>query len=205
MSIYALKPRFQALLRPLVKLLHGMGATANQVTLAAAAMSLGLGVALCFTGDSRWFLLMPLLLFVRMAMNAVDGMLAREFGQQSHLGAYLNELCDLVSDAALYLPFAFVAPFSLAWIAGFTLLAWLGEYAGVLGSALGATRRYDGPLGKSDRAFAFGALGLWLGLAGRLPAVAFWLMPLFCVLAVFTLIRRVRSGLREIALSKGQD
>ena len=37
-----------------------------------------------------------------MAFNAIDGMLAREFGQKSRLGAYLNELTDVVSDAALY-------------------------------------------------------------------------------------------------------
>ena len=32
---------------------------------------------------------------------------------------------------------------------------------------VGASRRYDGPMGKSDRAFVFGALGLWVGLATR--------------------------------------
>ena len=36
-SIYELKPRFQALLRPLARRLHAMGITANQVTLAACA------------------------------------------------------------------------------------------------------------------------------------------------------------------------
>ena len=50
--------------------------------------------------------LLPAVLFVRMALNAIDGMLAREHGQKSALGAFLNELCDVVSDAALYLPFA---------------------------------------------------------------------------------------------------
>ena len=59
------------------------------------------------------FLLLPLWLFLRMALNAIDGMLAREFGQQSALGAYLNELSDVVSDAALYLPFAQLAPFGV--------------------------------------------------------------------------------------------
>ena len=47
-----------------------------------------------------------------MALNAIDGMLAREFNQKSRLGGYLNEITDVVSDAALYLPFAFVAPFN---------------------------------------------------------------------------------------------
>ena len=47
-----------------------------------------------------------------MALNALDGMLAREFGQQSRLGAYLNELTDVVADAALIAPFALLPPFS---------------------------------------------------------------------------------------------
>ena len=41
----------------------------------------------------RPFLLLPIVFLARMTLNAIDGMLAREFGQQSPLGAYLNELC----------------------------------------------------------------------------------------------------------------
>ena len=111
-SIYQLKPRFQALLRPIVGRLAAAGITANQVTLAAMLISLALGLGLFLNaGNSGAFLLLPLWMFLRMAFNAVDGMLAREYGQQSALGAYLNELSDVVSDAALYLPFVAVAPF----------------------------------------------------------------------------------------------
>ena len=58
-----------------------------------------------------------------MALNAIDGMLAREFNQKSRLGGYLNEITDVVSDGALYLFFAFVTPFdgvqisSIIWLA----------------------------------------------------------------------------------------
>ena len=51
-------------------------------------------------------LLVPLVLFKRMALNAIDGMLAREHGMKSALGGFLNELADVISDAAIYLPFA---------------------------------------------------------------------------------------------------
>src|SRR5882724_507964 len=109
-SIYQIKPRFQALLRPLVRALAAGGVTANQVTLAAAAMSVVAGIALATYGETaRVWLVLPVVLFVRMALNAIDGMLAREHGQKSPLGAFLNELSDVVSDAALYLPFALVA------------------------------------------------------------------------------------------------
>ena len=113
MSIYALKPKFQNLLRPLVARLYRRGISANQVTLAACGLSLLLGALLtACAGTAPLFWLLPLWLFVRMAMNAADGMLAREFGQQSALGGCLNELTDVAADAALYLPLAFVAPFS---------------------------------------------------------------------------------------------
>ena len=87
--------------------------TANQVTLIACLLSILLGVVLSlFPTFSSLFFLIPIWLFLRMALNAIDGMLAREFNQKSRLGGYLNEITDVVSDAALYLPFAFVAPFN---------------------------------------------------------------------------------------------
>lgn len=197
-TLYDLKPRFQAALRPLVGDLAQMGVTANQVTLAAAAGSLALGALLALSAEARWpFLLLPLWLLVRMALNAVDGMLAREHGQKSRLGAYLNELGDVVSDAALYLPFALVAPFSAAWVVVVVILAVLTEFAGILGQSVGASRRYDGPLGKSDRALVFGALGLWVGIAGSLPGWAAHLMPLLAALLLVTIVRRARAGMAE--------
>lgn len=198
MSLYALKPRFQALLRPLVGWLAAKGVTANAVTMMAAAGSVAVAVFVMLKAEQRAvFLLIPLWLFVRMALNAIDGMLAREFGQKSRLGAYLNEIGDVVSDAALYAPFAVVAPFGPIDVAAVILLSMLSEFAGVLGPPAGATRRYDGPLGKSDRAFVFGALGCWIGVGGAMPGWLFWLMPLICILLIVTTINRVRAGLAE--------
>ena len=124
MSIYVLKPKFQNLFRPLVRQLAAISVTANQVTLIACLLSILLGVVLAlFPTFSSLFFLIPIWLFFRMALNAIDGMLAREFNQKSRLGGYLNEITDVVSDAALYLPLAFVAPFdgvqisSIIWLA----------------------------------------------------------------------------------------
>lgn len=132
-----------------------------------------------------------------MALNAVDGMLAREFEQKSRLGGYLNEIGDVVSDGALYAPFALVAPFGPAGIFMVIFLATLSELAGILGPAVGASRRYDGPLGKSDRALVFGALGLWVALAGTLPDWTSWLVPVLAILLIVTAANRVRAGLAE--------
>ena len=198
MSIYELKPRFQALLRPIAKWLFGAGVTANQVTVAACAISLALGAVLMLTPErTTLFLLVPLWLFARMAFNAIDGMLAREFGQKSRLGAYLNELTDVFSDAALYLPFAFVPGSSAAVIGAIVVLSIIAELAGVLGPMVGASRRYDGPMGKSDRAFVFGVLGLLVGLGVNLDPVLAWIWAGTIVLLAATIVNRVRAGLAE--------
>jgi CDP-diacylglycerol--glycerol-3-phosphate 3-phosphatidyltransferase len=197
-TLYDLKPRFQALLRPLAAVLARAGVSANQVTLAAALGSLAAGTLIALLAPQRWpFLLLPVWLFLRMALNALDGMLAREFGQKSALGAYLNEICDVVSDAALYLPIAAIAPFAPAMAALVVFLAALSEFAGVLGVMVGASRRYDGPMGKSDRALVFGALGLWIGIGGALPDWLAWLLPLVAALIAINIVNRVRRGLAE--------
>jgi CDP-diacylglycerol--glycerol-3-phosphate 3-phosphatidyltransferase len=199
MTLYDLKPRFQNLLRPLTTWLASMGVTANQVTLTAAVLSVVVGALLCLAsgGGTGLFLLLPAWLLVRMALNAIDGMLAREFGQKSRLGGYLNELGDVVSDAALLLPFAFVAPFTPAAVFAVIFAATLSEYAGVMGPLVGAARRYDGPLGKSDRALVLGALGLWIGLGLPLPSWLFWLMPALTALLAVTTVNRIYRGLLE--------
>jgi len=198
LSIYALKPKFQALLYPLASVLARLGARANQVTVATAVVSVLVGGFVAWRlPDPSAFVLIPAWMLVRMAFNAIDGMLAREFGQQSRLGAYLNELADAVSDAALYLPFALVSPFSPLWTGIVIVLAVMTEYAGALGLLVGASRRYDGPMGKSDRAFVFGALGLWVGLGSPLPSWAAFVMPALAVTLVLTIVNRVRGGLRE--------
>ncbi|AVP96987.1 CDP-alcohol phosphatidyltransferase [Ahniella affigens] len=200
MSIYALKPKFQNLLRPLVRLLYRLGVTANQVTVFAALVSVAIGLGLFWVTSPRiCFLAIPIWFFLRMALNAIDGILAREFGQQSRLGAYLNELTDVISDSAMYLPFALIAPFSGFWIGTIIVLAAMTEMTGVLGQVIGRTRQYQGPMGKSDRAFVFGALGLAVAIWPTLPAWLGWLQVLLVVSLGWTVCRRIRAGLNDQA------
>ena len=201
MSIYALKSRFQAWLRPIVRRLHATGVTANQITVVACLISIAVG-AFLITARREWFAILPLWMFLRMALNAVDGMLAREFDQKTALGAYLNELTDVISDAVLYLPFAVVPPFDWRSVGAVILAATVAEMAGLVAVMTGASRRFDGPMGKSDRAFVFSLLALWVASTGTLPSWANWLMWLVAVAGVLTTVNRIRSGLRELAQSK---
>jgi CDP-diacylglycerol---glycerol-3-phosphate 3-phosphatidyltransferase len=199
-SIYDLKPKFQSLLRPLVKGLARVGVTANQVTIAALLLSLSAGHMIARTHGGRMLLVLPAALFVRMALNAMDGMLAREHNQKSALGAILNELGDVIADVGLYLPLAAVPEFDPWLVIGVVILSVLTEMTGVLGAQIGASRRYDGPFGKSDRAFLFGLMGLLLGLRVHIergiPVVLFAMI----ILLVLTIFNRARRALQEVSV-----
>lgn len=198
-SIYNLKSKFQNLLRPLNSRLVSFGITANHVTIAALVLSIFSGLALTLFPNEKWPLLcIPVILFVRMALNAIDGMLAREHYMKSTLGAVLNELGDVVSDTVIYLPFAFLPTVSPFLIVIIVILAIISEMTGVIGTQIGASRRYDGPMGKSDRAFAFGLLAFILGLGMNVgEAIIDGYLFILSLLLLFTIFNRAKNALQE--------
>jgi CDP-diacylglycerol--glycerol-3-phosphate 3-phosphatidyltransferase len=198
-SIYQIKPAFQRLLRPLTRRLAAAGITANQVTIAAALLSGLIGAGIAWRPADRWpLLLLPPFLLVRMALNAIDGMLAREHAMKSRLGAILNEIGDVASDSALYLPLAFVPGIPPGLIVTAVVLAVISEMTGVVAVQIGASRRYDGPMGKSDRAFVFGLVSLLIGLGVKVePWIGYGLFVVNLLLAV-TIANRSRRALAEL-------
>lgn len=206
-SIYQLKPAFQNLLRPLVQWLFKRGVTANQVTLLAMFISLALSIFLYLYYLNHpvnwWLLLFPLWMLIRMAFNAIDGMLAREFNQQSNLGAFYNELSDVIADTALYvclIAFAFIHAKLLLLVA---FLAILSEYTGVMAPLIGQQRRYDGPMGKSDRAFWFSLMTVVIVFfplfntnLQLLSLICNGILSLMGVLLALTIYNRIKNSLK---------
>ncbi|KZX37643.1 CDP-alcohol phosphatidyltransferase family protein [Wohlfahrtiimonas chitiniclastica] len=194
-TIYQLKPKFQNLLRPLVHTLYQRGITANQVTIFACLGSiLTAGIIAVSLHNFMILWLMPIWLFVRMALNAIDGMLAREHQQASKFGAYLNELCDVISDTVLMLILLPIAGINSIAVFSVIFLALLSEYAGVMAPLIGEKRRYDGPMGKSDRAFVLGALCVALAL--NIMSMTFlngilWAMVTLLMFTIYQRIKRV--------------
>jgi len=199
MTIYDLKPRFQNLLRPICRNLAQRGVTANTVTIAAIVLSGLGGLCVFFSKNTYHFLwIIPVILFVRMALNAIDGMLAREHNMKSSLGAILNELGDVISDVLLYAPFAYIAVLSNELILSLVFLSIIIEMAGVVAMQIGASRRYDGPFGKSDRAFLFGLISILLALGFT---SGLWLngLLIICIfLSFITIYNRANRGIKEI-------
>ena len=198
--MYDLKPAFQHLLQPGIDILAKAGVTPNQVTVAAALLSCALGTLIMAFPAARWpLLVIPPGLLLRMALNAIDGVLARAYKMQSPLGGLLNELGDVCSDAAVYLPFALLPGVPAHLVVLVVVLGIIGEMAGVLAVQIGAGRRYDGPMGKSDRALVFGVLALLLGFGVTAGAWIFSLLLIITGLQALTIVNRTRAALRQVS------
>ncbi len=194
-SVYDLKSRFQNILRPFCSWLAENGVTANQVTVLALMLSLIYGTLLAFSHPVFW-LALPIFLTLRMALNAIDGMLAREHNMKSRIGMALNELGDVLSDTALFLPFALYAPDATWAVAAFIFAALLSEFCGVLSFMMCGKRQYDGPMGKSDRAAVTGIVGFLIGLGLPLAAFIGWVFWSLTLLCIWSCFNRLNSALK---------
>ncbi len=195
-SVYQLKSHFQDLLRPLNQKLVSLGVTANHITIAAAVFSVIYGALLCLDISVLWIFL-PVILFIRMALNAIDGMLAREHNMKSKLGMALNEIGDVVADTALFIPFLVFAPNALWAVGWFIIMAILNELCGLVAYMMSGTRRYDGPMGKSDRAFATGTIGFLIGVGIVIPSYISWIFIPLIALTIWSCVNRIKGALKE--------
>jgi CDP-diacylglycerol---glycerol-3-phosphate 3-phosphatidyltransferase len=203
-SVYNFKPAFQSFLRPAVGWLARREVTANEVTIAALALSSIQGLSIVWQPAAALPLFfMPLTLLARMALNAIDGMLAREHGSASSIGVVLNELGDCLADLVLYLPLALVPGVPAALLVIIVCLALLSETTALVALQISGTRGNQGPMGKSDRAVLFGGLAVALGF--RL-SMGIWLSALLILtigLLAVTIVNRASCGLRR-ALPQSQ-
>ncbi|WP_244500259.1 CDP-alcohol phosphatidyltransferase family protein [Methyloceanibacter superfactus] len=161
-------------------------------------MSAAQGAWLAFQpGAALPWLVLPVTLFVRMALNAIDGLMAKEHGQASTSGAVLNELSDVIADAMLYLPFALIPGIDGSLVATVVVAGIIAEMAGALGPLIKAPRRYDGPLGKSDRAFAFGLLAVLVGIGFAPGSWSSVYLAILLALSAVTVVNRARAIVAE--------
>lgn len=155
--MYALKPWFVGRLRSCEDALVTHGVSPNTITIAAVMVSVAAGAALAggtaLGLPTLWLAVLPLGV-IRLALNALDGSVARRLHMHSPRGAAINELGDRACDLALFAPLLGVAP---AWvvtaaIAGMTLTS----TSGVMALAISGRRDTSGPMGKADRVVLLG-------------------------------------------------
>ena len=196
-SVYKLKPKFQQILTPILIFLHHRGVTANQITISSIILSLLIGLAFWFADSYHiLFLALPIGLFLRMALNALDGMMARKYNQQSKKGEVLNELGDIISDLFIYFPLLKYEREHLYLIVIFICLSIINEFAGLLGKIVSNERRYDGPMGKSDRAFIIGLYGLLCYFTINVSEFSVYVFSLIIALLIVSTLIRVNKSLK---------
>ena len=158
-SVYKIKPKFQKLLQPILVLLRKLEYLQIKSQFSQFFFSMALGVFLFFGIENKvWFLFVSLGLIFRMALNAIDGMMAKQFNLQSKKGEILNELGDVISDVAIFFPFIYFESLKTEYVIIFIVLSIINEFCGILSKSIYGERSYDGPMGKSDRALLVGLI-----------------------------------------------
>ncbi len=196
-SVYKIKPKFQQLLMPILKGLHKIGISANQITISSILLSLIIGVSFWFAGSNKYlFLALPIGLFMRMALNALDGMMARTYNQQTKKGEILNEIGDVISDLFIFFPLLIFEKDNLYLIVAFLCLSIVNEFAGILGKVVSNNRQYDGPMGKSDRALVIGLYGLLSFFSIGLGNYSSLIFSGIIILILISTITRIKKALK---------
>ena len=185
---------------PLLNLLHKAGVGANGITWTAVLLSISVGGLFWFFPNGHMLWIFAVTLLVRMALNTLDGMMARMHDMASVSGEVLNELGDVISDTVMYFPLIKLTGVNSWCVLSFVFLSMLNEFIGVLMKAATGIRRYDGPMGKSDRALVTGLTCL---LFFFLPGVLHSFDYIFTgmsILLVASSIIRIKNGLAHAGI-----
>jgi len=199
-SIYKIKPKFQQLLMPLLKLLRKLGISPNSITIFSIFLSFIISYFFWNTSDnSSYFLIVAFGLLLRMMLNALDGMMARIYNLQSKLGEILNEVGDIISDVAIYFPltciFSKFLEIEIAII--FILFSIINEFCGVIAKVISGERRYDGPMGKSDRSFLIGVICIVYYFTNGLDPYMNYIIGGASILMIFSSYVRLTKSIKN--------
>jgi len=181
-SIYKLKTKFQNLLMPICEKLVKLKVSPNQITITTVLLNIVFaGLIYKFNNYRLIYLTVPVFLFLRMALNALDGMIANKFNQKTKMGVFYNEAGRVIGISEIH---------NLL----FVFLSILSEYVGVTAMMVDNKRHYEGPMGKSDRAFLISLLAIIYYFIGN--QYFDYILILAIVLLIFTIFNRVRSSVK---------
>lgn len=199
MRIYSIKPKFQAFLKPAMRLLIKLKVSPTLVNVKALIISIIAGFVFFLSSyNLTWLWAIPFLAFIRTALNALDGMIARETKAKNQaFGEVLNEFLDRLSDVAFFVGLAFTSYVSQSLALGTLVSVLVVSYIGIVGKAAGGKRQYVGLMGKADRMF-------WLSVAS-VAVIVFkntnlmnYFLIFILVFAVITIFQRYFAIKKEL-------
>lgn len=180
------------------------------ISFLAFFVTLAAGILYAKSGEFRIFLIINIILvFLRMTLNTLDGVIALKRNRTSMIGKMVNALPDRYADMFLLVGIAFssLCDTKIGIIASITVL--LVSYAGMLGKAIGVSWQQHGPLDKVDRLILIliASLAQYILIRAGHPGFAIlglslsaleWCMLLFIVLGQITVLNRTMGMIREI-------
>ncbi len=131
-------------------------------------LPVGAAVAACLVGAARGVpalhLLAIVLVFARMAIGTLDGLVATRYGRSTRHGEIVNRVAPELCDTAYLLALALARPGWLLPGALALAAAWLTSFAGLVGATAGLPTQSVGPVGQTDRlaALQVACLVAWL-------------------------------------------
>ncbi len=199
MKIYSIKPKFQKALSPIKNILVKLKVHPTYINFAALFVSLIAGYIIYLASSNlNLFLWIPILAFVRTALNALDGLVARELKvKNQNWGEVLNEFIDRLSDVVFFMGIAFFS-FTNALLVFLALtLILLVSYLGILGKSAGGKRVYAGLMGKADRMFYLSVCSVLIVIFKN-PIIINYFLIFIIFLSLITIFQRILIIKREL-------
>lgn len=199
MGIYSIKPKFQKFLSPIKNLFIRYKVHPTTINILSLIISLSGGISLYLSGKYPLLLIyIPFMAFIRTALNALDGLVARELKiKNQKFGEVLNEITDRFSDVVIFLGLAFVAYVNLSLGLITIILILLNSYLSILSKAAGGSRQYGGLVGKADRMFYL-SLASILVLIFKDTNIMNYLLIFLIITTIITFIQRFIATKKEI-------
>jgi len=162
MGIYSIKPKFQVFLKPAERFCVRWKIHPTLINILALLLSIIGGIVLYFAGrHPLWLIYIPIMAFVRTALNALDGMVARDLKVKNQaFGEVLNEFMDRISDASIFFGLALAPYTNLVLGSAVTIIILLNSYLSIVSKAAGGSRQYGGFMGKADRMIYVGIMAV---------------------------------------------
>lgn len=200
--LFDIKSRIRTQLRPMLEKLVEVGVTPAQLDWTALGLSAFVGALIAvlpavLPHTTQPLLILPLVLLLRATLDTLADRLADVSRPRTARDTLLSEIGAAGGDLLLYLPLALIPGVPGALVVILVVLGLCTEIAGLAALRIGASRRREGPMARTDRAIVFGLIGLILALDGTAAAWLGWLLVPAAAMALATIINRMRQALRE--------
>jgi len=188
-----LKQKVQRLLVAEAKFAHSIGLTPNGITVIGVVLAFLAALIYAFwRGDWRLLFLATILLLFSGFCDALDGVVARIFGQATVFGGYLDSLLDRYADAVVFAGIIFgglCAPEFLYWGLVAIIGSLLVSYSRARAEAAGIKMESIGLAERAERLLVLVIAGL-VGVFWQPVNVMSAAMVLLAVLTNLTVVQR---------------